>query len=105
MVSNQIKKSLSKASGIKDPNLEFSSHPEFGDYTSNIAIAMFSNLKFKIKNLKLNTPIHLANYLVEKLKADKALAKVLERIDIAGPGFINFHLSTKALTMNLAQIM
>src|SRR5258708_31173657 len=92
MISDQIIKPLKKASGIKNPDLQFSSRPEFGDYTTNIA--------FSYKN-----PRKTAEELVEKLKRDKKLGQFVDKIDIAGPGFINFHLSTKALSANLSQII
>ncbi len=92
MISDQIIKPLKKASGIKNPDLQFSSRPEFGDYTTNIALSS--------KN-----PRKTAEELVEKLKRDKKLGQFVDKIDIAGPGFINFHLSTKALSANLSQII
>ncbi len=88
-MKDQIIKSLAKASGIKDPHLEFSSRSEFGDYTTNVAIQN-----------KLD-----ANEIVKKLKKDKTLEQFVQQIELAGPGFVNFHLSTKALTTNLSQIL
>src|SRR5579864_984481 len=87
-----IKKALSESSGIKNPNLEFSSRPEFGDYTTNIALGS--------KN-----PHETAQKILEKLDKDKKLKEIVEKIEIKDPGFINFHLSTKALTSNLSQII
>jgi arginyl-tRNA synthetase len=90
-MKDQIAKSLSKASGVKSPHLEFSSRPEFGDYTTNIALGS--------KN-----PKETAKKIVSKLNADKSLKQFVQQIEEAGPGFINFHASTKALTSNLSQI-
>src|SRR5258708_6527418 len=92
MISDPIIKSLEKASGIKNPHLRFSSRPEFGDYTTNIALSS--------KN-----PRKTADEIVEKLDKDKNLKDIVEKIEIAGPGFINFHLSTKALISNLTEIL
>lgn len=92
MVSQIIQKSLEKASGIKNPVLEFSSRPEFGDYTTNIA-------------LQSKNPRKTAQEAVEKLKKDKDLSQIVDKIEVAGQGFINFHLSTKALTKNLSQVL
>ena len=91
-MNDQILKSLSKASGVENPNLEFSTRPEFGDYTTNIA-------------LQSKDPRKTAEDLQKKLQADNSLKDIVKKIDIAGPGFINFHLSTKALYTNLSQIL
>jgi arginyl-tRNA synthetase len=91
-IKGQIIKSLSKATGINNPNLEFSSRPEFGDYTSNAALGS--------KN-----PREEALKITELLQKDKSLNDIVEKIDIAGSGFINFHLSTKALTTNLSRVL
>src|SRR6266404_8875984 len=92
MISDEITKSLEKASGIKNPNIQFSSPPEFGDYTSNIALSSKNTRK-------------TAEEISGKLDKDKTLKDIVEKIEIAGPGFINFHLSTKALIGNLAEIL
>ncbi len=91
-IKNIIINSLKKASGIKNLNLEFSSRPEFGDYTTNIA-------------LQSKNPKETAQKIVEKLKKDKDLSQIVAKIEVAGQGFINFHLSTKALTKNLSQVL
>lgn len=88
-VRELILDAISKATGIKDPHLDFSSREEFGDYTSNIAIQNKLNVK----------------EIVAKLKKDKKLKDVVSKISSAGPGFINFHLSTKVLTSNLSHII
>ncbi len=91
-MKDKIIQALNRASGIKDPNLEFSSKSEFGDYTTNIA-------------LHSKNPRKTAEELVLKLKKNQELKDVVDKIEIAGPGFINFHLSTKALITNLSQII
>src|SRR5258708_13868352 len=87
-----IIKSLQKGSGIKNPHLEFSSRSEFGDYTTNVALGS--------KN-----PRKTAEEILNKLNKDNSLKEIVEKIEIAGPGFINFHLSKKTLTTNLSQIL
>lgn len=87
-----IIRSLEKASGVKNPNLEFSARSDFGDYTTNIA-------------LQSKNPKKTAEAILDKLNKNKNLEDVIDRIEIAGPGFINFHLSTKVLTNNLIQIL
>ncbi len=65
-----------------DTNLEFSSHFEFGDFTSNIALI---SSKKENKN-----PLDLAKELIEKLKNDTEIYSYVDKIEIAGPGFMNF---------------
>src|ERR1700682_3834302 len=101
-VRDKISKALSKASGIKNPHLEFSSRPEFGDYTTNIALS--KSVILREVHTESKNPLSVAKELVEKLKADSNLTEVVDKINIAGPGFINFHLSTKVLYANLSQI-
>src|SRR6185369_318917 len=50
-------------------------------------------------------PREKSEEILEKLKKDKNLSEIVEKIDVAGPGFINFHLNTKILLSNLAQII
>jgi len=83
-----IKDKLEKILGFE---IEATENPEFGDYTANIAMSH-------------KPPREFAQKLVEKLKKDKELSKIIEKIDVAGPGFINFWLKTDVLVTNLMQI-
>lgn len=91
-IRDLIMKSLTKASGVKNPHLEFSSRSQFGDYTTNVA-------------LQNKNPNDTAKKILAELEKDKTLKEIVDKIEIAGPGFINFHLSTKALIDNLSQII
>lgn len=93
MVKDKIIKALEKASGVKDVALEFTENEQFGDYSSNVALQG-----------KGKSPRELANEIVKKLKADKSLNDIVDKIDVAGPGFINFLLKTDVLISNLTQI-
>jgi len=80
---------LSEVSGIADCNANVitASKPEFGDYQANGVMAL-------AKQLKTN-PRELAQKVVGKLEASKN--SLVERYQIAGPGFINIYLSEQAL--------
>jgi arginyl-tRNA synthetase len=56
-----------------------------GDYSTNIAMVLGKNIG--------RNPIDLANEMQKGLFA--TLNKEVEKIEVAGPGFINFHLSKK----------
>ncbi len=94
-LKSQIIKSIEAASGVSNPSLEFSSHEEFGDYTTNIALKSGKSAKD----------------IVSKLEKDKNLSKIIEKIEVKGParlaarqGFINFYLKKDALLDNLDTI-
>ncbi|HEU5105864.1 MAG TPA: arginine--tRNA ligase [Solirubrobacterales bacterium] len=67
------------------PTLERPPKPELGDYSSNAAMLLAGLLG--------DNPRAVADRLRTQLEADAALAPDLERIEVAGPGFINFFLA------------
>ncbi len=62
----------------------YSADPKFGDYASNIAMAGSKLLKLK--------PQSLAEKIIENLDQS-----IFEKVEIAGPGFINFTLKMEQL--------
>ena len=66
---------------------------EHGDFSSNLAMALAKSLK---KN-----PRELAALIIEKLPA----SPLIEKVEIAGAGFINFYLSDKARTFIIHEIL
>lgn len=95
-VKGQITDAVKKASGTSEINLEIPENNSFGDYTTNVALA---SAKEKGEN-----PKGVAEGLVKKLEADKNLSEICDKIEIAGPGFINFWLKTDILIDTLKQI-
>jgi arginyl-tRNA synthetase len=67
------------------PTLERPPKPELGDYSSNAAMLLARHLS--------DNPRTVAERLQSELEADAALASNLERIEVAGPGFVNFFLA------------
>jgi arginyl-tRNA synthetase len=105
---------------LSEINLEQPTNEIFGDYSSNISMTQYRNFAIEtrshvpggkkegiiwanIPNIYPN-PKARAEKIVEELKKDKELMDVVEKIEIAGPGFINFYLKTDALLNNLIQI-
>lgn len=78
--------------------VERPSDPTKGDFACNVAMVLAKNVG---KN-----PRELAEEIVKKLKKDKELAPVidLEKIEIAGPGFINFWISDEYLGAEIASV-
>ncbi len=96
-----IKDQLEKILGFE---IEATENADFGDYSSNVAL----QLKTKNANLKSisqnSNPRQKAQEIVEELKSRKGLFNIVDRIEIAGPGFINFWLKKDTLLNNLMQI-
>jgi arginyl-tRNA synthetase len=67
------------------PTLERPPKPELGDYSSNAAMLLARHLS--------DNPRAVAEQLRERLEADAALTPHLERIEVAGPGFVNLFLA------------
>ena len=103
MFKRRIIDALKIATGIKDINLDVTEREEFGDYSSNIAMQLFS--KSQVSNSKLQrkyqSPRELAEEIVKKLKNSKNLVEIVDHIEVAGPGFINFWISKKFLLAEL----
>jgi arginyl-tRNA synthetase len=64
--------------------LEHTENFEHGDYASNIALIQ---AKKEGKN-----PKEVAEDLAEQFRTDSELKDIVEKIEVAGPGFINFFL-------------
>lgn len=67
--------------GKIDPLLNVTTQPEFGDYQANLAMSLAKKLGKK--------PRDIAAAIVSELK----LEDICDRVEIAGPGFINLYLS------------
>ncbi|HEY8501926.1 MAG TPA: arginine--tRNA ligase, partial [Solirubrobacterales bacterium] len=67
------------------PTLERPPKPELGDYSSNAAMLLAGPLR--------DNPRAVAERLQAELEGDAELAPTVERIEVAGPGFVNFFLA------------
>lgn len=96
-----IIKELAKLTEINSNriHLEIPENEKFGDYSSNIAMQLFTQDKDS------RSPLRLAEKIAERLKQDKELQEVVDIIEVAGPGFINFWLKKKVLIGNLIEII
>ncbi len=87
---------ICEAVPVEAVSLERPPRPEMGDFAANTAMILAKAAKMK--------PRELAEAIVARLKLPEGFA---ERVEIAGPGFINFHLSNQwlydALATTLAQ--
>ncbi|MBN2222235.1 MAG: arginine--tRNA ligase, partial [Vallitaleaceae bacterium] len=125
-IANNIYQAIKRVINVDEIHLETPEREEYGDYSSNVAMQLFSkseirstkyetNSKSKISNSKQgtnksiaaghNSPRELAEKIAEQLRRDKELQKIVERIEVAGPGFINFHLTRSVLVKELENIL
>ena len=74
---------------VVNPMVAATAKPEFGDYQCNAAMVLAKRLKLK--------PREVAETLVSNLQ----IKDVVGKMEIAGPGFINFHLSDDYLRNRL----
>ena len=116
MVKDQILENLKKAVKeldyqVSDIVCTISKNPQFGDYTSNIALQLS---KLKSKDSKQNSQ-EIANEIVSSIPPEARLAKggmgqvsskeYLEKVEVAGGGFINFFVKKEALANDLREIL
>lgn len=95
-LQNSIKEALGPL-GIKAEDVFFE-HPtgfDHGDYSTNIAMILSKELKTK--------PTEIAENILKEINKNKP--EEIEKIEIAGPGFINFYLSKKFFVESLGQIL
>lgn len=104
MIADQLRAILVKAAGVEPEKINLE-HPELllhGDYSTNIALVVFSQTQnSKLKSQKLNSkfknPHELAQEIVAKIPNDK----LIEKVEVAGPGFINVWIKKEYLVKNL----
>ncbi len=71
--------------GNPEPALERPPKPELGDYSSNAAMLLAASLG--------ESPRDVAARLCAELERELEASESIERLEVAGPGFINFFLS------------
>ncbi|GLX84969.1 arginine--tRNA ligase [Thalassotalea loyana] len=96
LLSDIVLKAMIEAGLPEDTNpaVSQSTKPQFGDYQANGVMGA-------AKKLKTN-PRELATKVVENLTPALVDAGIAEKIELAGPGFINIHLSKAWLAEQLA---
>ncbi len=69
---------------------------EHGDFSTNIAMTLAREAQMP--------PRQLAEVLAARLQSDGAPSRLIQKVEVAGPGFINFHLSPSWLHDTLVEI-
>lgn len=96
-IHNLIEKALQDLGIQEMPSFSVSYPPneKMGDYTTNAAMVAARVLK--------KAPMEIASAIKSKVESRKS--KVVEKIEIIAPGFINFYLKQEAVQKNLANIL
>lgn len=81
--------------------LEHPADEDHGDYASNIAMLLYAGEAEEV----FESPRELAEAMVDELKKKKSLMVRVEKIEVAGPGFINFYLKNKWLVGELGRVV
>jgi len=96
IVAEEVKAACSRA-GIDvegfDVHIERPNDPKFGDLSTNIA--------FLIAKSRGENPVELAKRIVDNLEF---VQDFIDRIEVAGPGFINFTFSRRYLIQQVVEI-
>jgi len=80
---------------IPDFTLEHPDEMSHGDYATNVSLILSKILK--------QSPIKLAQQIVDSLNKNKS--EQIEKIEVAGPGFINFYLTHDYFKSQIADIL
>lgn len=95
-LEGEIRRALA-GMGVEEPveiELERPRNPEHGDFATNVAMALARPLR--------RAPRQIAEEIVQRLDLSGGGIRAAE---VAGPGFINFHLATDFLQDGLAEIV
>jgi len=99
-VKDRVIKALQTATGFEEIELNTPAIEEHGDYSSNVALQIppdYTLQGLSFKGEKGKSPREWAKVIKEKLSKDKELSRYISRIEIAGPGFINFFVNQEYL--------
>jgi arginyl-tRNA synthetase len=92
-IRDQIKKILN----LPDAVIDQPENKNFGDYSTSVVL--------RLSKKEGKNPVQMAGELIEKIKAQPASQSLFSKIEIAGPGFINFYLSPEFLQTQVAEIL
>jgi arginyl-tRNA synthetase len=86
-----------QAHGVGTPNFVVEKSATFGDYATNAALS-------SAKELKKN-PREMAELLAAELQKSADVNDVISKIEIAGPGFINFFVKDEVVRAHIGEIL
>lgn len=106
MIKKQLKEDLKKVIQnleykSDDIVLSISENQAFGDYSSNIALQLS---KLKLETGKHN-PVEIANKIVARVKSQESSKSYLEKVEVAGAGFLNFFIRPEFIAKDLEEVL
>ncbi|QQS39329.1 arginine--tRNA ligase [Candidatus Woesebacteria bacterium] len=112
MVEKIIYIALQKIVGEVEFDLEIPARSENGDYSTNVAMKLFANLKNKQQDLEIMgekfevvSPRSIAELIRDKLSKDEELSTYISKIEVAGSGFVNFYLNNAYLINVIKEVL
>ena len=87
-----IRNSVSTSIDIDKIVIDSPKDKKNGDYSTNIAFLLAKELK--------KSPMDIANDIKDNIKSD-----LIEKVEVASPGFINIYLSKEFLLSNINEIL
>ena len=105
---NKILKDALKELGVEDfePQIERPKDSSNGDYSTNLALNLFTNSRFMIKDSGFKNPMELAEKIIYILNTKYKIQNTdFEKIVAVKPGFINFYLSNSYLQTQVGEII
>jgi arginyl-tRNA synthetase len=96
MTEELFKEALKEIGAETEHSIEFETpkNEDHGDLSTNIAMKLAKELK--------NSPRNIAQNIIDKIQIDD---KIIEKIEIAGPGFINIKFKPEYYHQNLDEII
>ena len=96
-VKEIIRKVVAEFALGKEFSVEHPADEAMGDYSTNVAMVMAKEMG--------RNPRELAVDLVRKLDVSNELKKIIEKIEVAGPGFINFYLKDSFFLSEIQEVL
>ncbi|MBI4079123.1 MAG: arginine--tRNA ligase [Candidatus Levybacteria bacterium] len=88
-----------------EPYIEHPKLSSHGDYSSNIAMAIFGNKELGIRNKGFKSPLELGQKIASIFNSQVSTLNFLDRAEAITPGFINFWLSEQQLIDTLRNVL
>ena len=106
MVKKKIEAALKQAVAqmgyhVDDIVCDISQNPSFGDYTSNIPLQLSKSKTVENKQ----SPLMIAKELGVRVKGAESSGEWLNKVEVAGAGFLNFFIKPEILAQDLAEIL
>ena len=97
MIKETIQKEITQILGDNARDFVVEKSSDFGDYATNVAMM---NAKGREGG-----PLGFAEFLISELWKLEEIKKVVEKMEVAGPGFINFFLKDEVVGRHIGEIL